>query len=176
LLVRTQEEKPAVIPAIRNAVREIDPTLALADIASMRQVRGRTLSGASRPAWLIGAFAFLAVLLAAIGLYGVVSYAAAQRRREFGIRIALGARREDLLAHVLRGALALVAAGLVFGLLGVAALTRVMARLLFEISPLDPLALAAACIAMVLIGLFAGFWPAHRAARIDPIVTLRDAG
>jgi putative ABC transport system permease protein len=77
---------------------------------------------------------------------------------------------------VLRGALAMVAMGLVFGLLGVLALTRVMANLLFEVSPLDPLALAAACVAMALIGLFAGFLPAHRAARIDPVVTLREAG
>jgi predicted permease len=176
LLVRTRKESAAVMPAVRQAVREIDPNLALADIASMRQVRDRMLSGASRPSWLIGAFAFLAVLLAAIGLYGVVSYSATQQRRELGIRIALGARRENVLALVLRGALAMVAMGLVFGLLGVLALTRVMANLLFEVSPLDPLALAAACVAMALIGLFAGFLPAHRAARIDPVVTLREAG
>ena len=176
LLVRTREENAAVLPAVRNAIREIDPNLALAGVATMRQVHDRTLSGASRPAWLIGAFAFLAVLLAAIGLYGVVSYSAARQRRELGIRIALGARREDVLAYVLRGAFAMVAVGIIFGLIGVLALTRVMANLLFEVSPLDPLVLAAACVAMVLIGLFAGFLPARRAARIDPIVTLRDAG
>jgi putative ABC transport system permease protein len=176
LLVRTQQEKAAILPAVRNAVREIDPNVALADVATMRQVRDRTLSGASRPAWLIGAFAVLAVLLAAIGLYGVASYSATQQRRELGIRIALGARREDVLAFVLRGALAMTSAGLVFGLFGVLALTRVIRSLLFEVSPLDPLALAAACAVMLVIGVGAGFLPAHRASRIDPIVTLRDAG
>ena len=176
LLVRTQQEKAAILPAVRNAVREIDPNVALADVATMQQVRDRTLSGASRPVWLIGAFAFLAVLLAAIGLYGVASYSATQQRRELGIRIALGARREDVLAFVLRGALAMTSAGLVFGLFGVLALTRVIRSLLFEVSPLDPLALAAACAVMIVIGVGAGFLPAHRASRIDPIVTLRDAG
>jgi predicted permease len=176
LLVRTREDSAAILPAVRNAVRKIDRNLPLADIANMRQVHDRTLSGASRPAWLIGAFAFLAVLLAAIGLYGVASYSATQQRRELGIRIALGARREDVLTHVLRGALFMTAVGLVFGLLGVLALTRVMRNLLFEVSPLDPLALASACVGMVLIGLLAGFLPANRASRIDPIVTLRDAG
>jgi predicted permease len=176
LLVRTPEETTSVMPAIREAVREIDPNLPLGDIATMQQVRDRTLSGASRPAWLIGAFALVAVLLAAIGLYGVISYSVTQQRREFGIRIALGARSADLFSHVLRNALAVILVGLAFGLLGVFALTRVMTNLLFEVSPLDPLALAAACFSMILIGLFAGFLPATRAARVDPVVTLRDAG
>ena len=164
------------MPAIRQAVREIDPNLPLGDIATMQQVRDRTLSGASRPAWLIGAFAFVAVLLSAIGLYGVTRYSVTQQRRELGIRMALGARPGDVLSQVLRGALTMVAAGIVFGLFGVFALTRVMANLLFEVSPLDPLALAIACVSMMLIGLFAGFLPASRAARVDPIATLRDAG
>jgi putative ABC transport system permease protein len=90
--------------------------------------------------------------------------------------MALGARPGEVLIQVLRSALAMVAVGLVFGLLGVFALTRVMANLLFEVSPLDPLALAVACLAMALIGLFAGLAPARRASRVDPIATLRDAG
>ena len=176
LLVRTRQEKAAILATVRNAVRDVDPNVALADVATMRQVQDRALSGASRPAWLIGAFALLAVLLAAIGLYGVASYSATQQRRDIGIRIALGAPRGDVLAYVLGGALAMTAAGLVFGLLGVLALTRVMRSLLFEVSPLDPLALAVACAAMAAIGVMAGFLPAHRASRIDPLVTLRDAG
>jgi putative ABC transport system permease protein len=176
LLVRTQEGTGAVMSAVRQAVREIDPNLPLGDVATMQQVRDRTLTSASRPAWLIGAFAFVAVLLAAIGLYGLISHSVAQQRRELGIRIALGAKSRDVLSHVLRGAFAMVVAGLVFGLLGVFALTRVMKSLLFEVSPLDPLALAAACVSMTLIGLLAGFLPASRAASLDPVVTLRDAG
>ena len=175
-LIRTEERPGAVMPAIREAVHAVDPKLPLGDVATMQQVRDSTLTGASRPAWLIGGFAFVAVVLAAIGLYGVVSHSVTQQRRELGIRIALGARRGDVLSHVLRGALAMVVAGLVFGLAGVFALTRIMTNLLFEVSPLDPFALTAACISMTLIGLFAGLLPANRAARVDPIATLRDAG
>ncbi len=176
LLVRSQDGVAAVMPAIRQAVREIDPNLPLGDVATMQQVRDDTLSGISRPAWLIGAFASVAVLLSAIGLYGVVSYSVTQQRRELGIHIALGARPADVLSHVLRNALAMVGVGLVFGLIGVYALTRILTSLLFEVSPLDPLALAIACISMMAIGLVAGFFPAHRAARFDPVVSLRDAG
>ena len=141
----------------------------------MEQVRRRTLSGASRPAWLIGAFAFVAVLLTAIGLYGVLSQAVTQQRREIGIRMALGARTSDVLSHVLRNALGMVGVGLVAGMLGVFALTRVIKSLLFEVLPLDHLALAGACVSMIVIGLLARL-PASRAARVDPVTTLRDEG
>jgi len=138
----------------------------------------RSVSGPFRDVfcWLIGAFASIAVLLSAIGLYGVVSYSVTQRRRELGIRIALGARSGNVLSHVLRNALTMVGVGLVFGLIGVYALTRILTSLLFEVSPLDPLTLAIACISMTAIGLVAGFVPAHRAARFDPMASLRDAG
>ena len=90
--------------------------------------------------------------------------------------MALGARASDVLSQVLRNAFTLVIVGLAFGMLGAFALTRVMKSLLFEVSPLDPLALGAACISMMLIGLVAGFLPARRAARVDPVMTLRDEG
>lgn len=175
ILVRTGPGA-AVLPAIRQAVREIDPGLPLGDIATMQQVRDRTLSGVSRPAWLIGSFALIAVLLSAIGLYGVVAYSVTRQRRELGIRMALGARPSALVSHVLRSAFGMIAAGLLFGTAGAFALTRVLRHLLFEVSPLDPLALAMACVSMALIGLGAGLFPACRAARIDPVSTLRDAG
>jgi len=176
LVVRTQVQPATVLPAIREAVREVDRSLPLGDVATMAQVRDSTLSGTSRPAGLIGVFAAIAVLLAGIGLYGVISHAVTQRRREIGIRMALGARSRDVLSRVLRDALAMVAVGLVFGLLGAFALTRVMKSLLFEVSPLDPLALTVACVSMILIGLLAGLLPASRAARVDPVTTLRDEG
>jgi putative ABC transport system permease protein len=176
LAVSTRVQPTTVLPAIREGVREVDPTLPLGDVATMGQVRDRTLSGTSRPAGLIGAFAVMAVLLAGIGLYGVVSHAVTQRRREIGIRMALGARSHDVLSRVLRDALTMVAVGLVFGLLGAFALTRVMKSLLFEVSPLDPLTLIFACVSMIVIGLVAGFLPASRASRLDPVTTLRDEG
>jgi predicted permease len=176
LLIRTARETASVMPAIRQAVREIDPNLPLGDIASMQQVRDETLAPASRPAWLIGAFAFVAVLLAAIGLYGLISHSVTQQRREIGIRMALGARSDDVLAQILGRTLGMVIVGILFGLVGVFALTRVMTTLLFELSPLDPLVLAVACVFIVLIGVLAGFLPANRAARVDPATTLRDTG
>ena len=176
LIVRTQIGTAAVIPAIREAVREIDSNLPLADVATMEEVRDRTLSGSSRPAWLIGAFAGVAVLLTAIGLYGVLSHAVTQRRREIGIRMALGARSSDVVSQVLGNALYMVVVGLALGMFGAFALTRVMKSLLFEVSPLDPIALMVACASIGLIGLFAGFLPANRAAHVDPVMTLRDEG
>jgi putative ABC transport system permease protein len=176
LIVRSRVDTAAVVPEIREAVREIDPGLPLGDIATMEQVRERTLSGSSRPAWLIGAFALIAVLLTAIGLYGVLSQAVIQQRREIGIRMALGAGSFDVLSHVLRNALRLIAVGLVLGMFGAFVLTRVMKSLLFEVSPLDPLALTLAAVSMILIGVLSGFLPANRAVRVDPVATLREEG
>ena len=176
LIARTRADTAAVMPAIREAVRQIDPGLPLGDVATMEQVRRETLTGSSRPAGLIGIFAILAVLLTAVGVYGVLAQSVTQQRREIGIRMALGAQASDVLSQVLRNAFTLVIIGLAFGMLGAFALTRVMKSLLFEVSPLDPLALGAACISMMLIGLVAGFLPARRAARVDPVMTLRDEG
>jgi putative ABC transport system permease protein len=176
IVVRTAVTAASAIPSIREAVRKVDPTLPLADIATMKEVQGRTLSGTSRPAGLIGIFAGIAVLLTAIGLYGVLTQAVTQRRREIGIRMALGAAKFDVLRQVLWSALRLITAGLGLGLLGAFALTRVMKNLLFEVSPLDSWAFAVACLSIVAIGLLAGFVPATRATTIDPVVTLRDEG
>lgn len=176
LFVRTAAGTAAVMPAIREAVREIDSHLPLGEVATMEQVRAGTLSGSSRPVWLIGAFAGVAILLTAVGLYGVLSHAVTQQRREIGIRMALGAKSSEVLSHVLRKALGMVAVGLVLGVVGAFALTRVIKSLLFEVSPLDPIALTVACLSIALIGLLAGFLPAHRAAHVDPVTTLRDEG
>ena len=176
IVVRAAVGLATVIPAIREAVREVDPRLPLADIATMDEVRDRIFMGASRPAGLIGAFAAMAMLLTAVGLYGVLAQAVTQRRREIGIRMALGAASSDVLRNVLWNALGLIAAGLGVGLVGAMAVTRVMKSLLFEVSPLDPVALAAACVAIVVIGMFAGLVPASRAAKVDPVVTLRNDG
>jgi ABC-type antimicrobial peptide transport system permease subunit len=116
------------------------------------------------------------MLLAALGLYGVLSHAVTQQRREIGIRMALGASSREVLSQILRNALGLVLIGLAIGVAGAVALTRVMKTLLFEVSPLDPIALSVACASMILIGLLAGYLPANRAARVDPVTTLRDEG
>jgi putative ABC transport system permease protein len=175
-VIRSSFEAAAVMPGVREALREVDPNLSPGDVATLEQVRTRTFSRASQPVWLIGAFASVAVLLTAIGLFGVLSQAVTQQRREIGIRIALGARQFDVLSRILRNALSMILIGLVLGMLGVFALTRVVKSLLFEVSPLDPRALTVACVATTLIGLLAGFLPAVHAARVDPVATLRDEG
>jgi putative ABC transport system permease protein len=176
LLVRTRSEVTSIVPAIRDALHQVDANLPLGDIATLQQVRDETLSPTRQPAWLVGGFALVAVLLAVIGLYGLISHSVTQQRREIGIRMALGARSSDVLLQILRSSLVTVLISVAFGLLGTFMLTRVLRGMLFEVSPLDPLVLAAACVSMVLIGLVAGVAPARRATRVDPAVTLRDRG
>jgi putative ABC transport system permease protein len=125
---------------------------------------------------VVGAFAGVAALLAALGLYGVLGHAVTQRRREIGIRMALGARRGTVVSHTLRSALSMLLAGLAVGLAGAFALTRALKSLLFEVSTLDPLALALACVLMTLVGILAALIPASRAAGVDPMTVLRDEG
>jgi putative ABC transport system permease protein len=173
LLIRCDGDETAVVAGMRQALRAVDPSLPLADVATLEQMRRETFSGVSRPAWLIGAFALVATMLSAVGLYGVLSYAVAQRRVELAIRMSLGARSRDVLAYILQSALVMIAAGLGFGLIGVYMLTRTLRSFLFEVSPLDPVALAAACALTMATGLLAGFFPARRAARIDPVAGLR---
>jgi ABC-type antimicrobial peptide transport system permease subunit len=176
LLIRTPETFDAVMPGIRKAVRDVDANLPLGEVATMEQIKARTLSGVSRPAGLIAAFAGVAVLLTGVGLYGLISYSLTQRRKEFGIRVALGARPGTVVLEILRGAFAMVGGGLALGLGGAYAVTRILKSLLFEVSPLDPFSLLLACVVMAMIGLAAALLPAQRAARFDPMVTLREEG
>ena len=176
LLIRSKTDRSGIMTGVRRALQTVDPNLPLADVATLQQIRGDTLSGVSRPAWLMCAFAVIAILLSAIGLYGVMSYSVAQRRLELGIRIALGASSRDVLRYILRNAFGMVLAGLALGMVGVYALTRTLSSFLFEMSPLDPSSLMLACLVTAAIGLLAGFFPARRAARIDPAVSLRDCG
>jgi predicted permease len=171
--VRTLGDEAAAVPAIRAAVRELDPRLALADIRTMEQIWERSLSGLREPVWLIGIFAAVSALLAALGLYGVVAHSVHQQRREIGIRMALGARSNDVLGMIVRNVFVMIAAGLAIGLAGAAVLTRVTRTLLFEVSALDPMAFVTAALAMALVGLIAALIPASRATRVDPTTALR---
>jgi predicted permease len=176
VVVRTRISPAAAMPGIREAIRQIDPNLPLGDVMTMEQVKEQSLLWARQPTWVIGAFAGVAALLAALGLYGVLTHAVTQQRREIGIRMAVGARSGDVLAHILRGAFSMLLAGLAAGLAGAVALTRVLKSLLFQVSALDPAALAVACVLMTLIGILAAWIPASRAARVDPMTVLRDEG
>ncbi len=174
--VQTKRKTGALLTAIRDAVHAIDPNLPLGSAATMQQILDQTLLPISQPAWLIGAFAGIALLLAAIGLYGLMSHSVTQRRREIGIRMALGARSSDVLSEISRDTLLILLPGAAFGLAGAFALTRILSTLLFEVSPLDPVSLATACLSLAFIALLAAFLPANRAIHIDPAATLRDIG
>jgi predicted permease len=176
LVVRTRSEPLAAMPGIREAVRQVDPHLPLGQVRTMEQVKERSMLWATQPTWVVGGFAGLAALMAALGLYGVLAHSVTQQRREIGIRMALGARPGDVVSHTLRSALSMLLAGLAVGLAGAFALTRALNTLLFQVSALDPVALAVACVLMGLIGILAALIPASRAAGVDPMTVLRDEG
>jgi putative ABC transport system permease protein len=176
LVVRTSSGPETAMPAIREAVGQVDSTLPLGDVLTMEQVKERSILWARQPTWVVGAFAGVAVLLAALGLYGVLAHAVTEQRREIGIRMALGARSGDVLSHIFRSAFAMLIMGLAGGLAGAFALTRVLKSLLFQVSALDPVAFAVGCILMILVGLLAAWIPASRATRVDPMTVLRDEG
>jgi predicted permease len=174
LVIRTRIEPSALMPDVRKAVWQVDANLGLGDVRTMEQVKEQSTLWAKQPTWVVGVFAGVAALLAALGLYGVLAHAVTQQRREIGIRMALGARRGDVLTHVLRDASSMLLVGFAAGLGGAFALTRLLKSLLFNVSTLDPLALSIACISMALVGVLAAWIPANRAARVDPTSALRD--
>jgi putative ABC transport system permease protein len=158
---------------MRDALRRVDPHVALADVRTLDELRAMSLSGLKEPAWLIGIFAALSAVLAALGLYGVVSHGVSRQRREIGIRMALGANSGDVVSLVVRNVLVMIGIGVIAGLAGAAAMSRVTRSLLFEVSALDPMAFATAAGAMAIVGLVAALVPAGRATRVDPTTALR---
>jgi hypothetical protein len=177
LLLRTTNNPGALMPEIRDVVRHADARLALSRVRTMGEIRRqRSLSGTTEPAALMGTFAAIATLLAGLGVYGVLSHTVTQQRREIGIRMALGATGSEIVTQVLRNAGLMLAIGLVAGLAGALALTRALSSLLFDVSPLDRVVLAAATCLMAVVGLVAAALPAIRAARVDPTITLRSEG
>jgi putative ABC transport system permease protein len=176
LIVRTRTGAASVVPTIRAALRELDPTLPIGPVLTMRELKARSITDTTQSAWTVGSFAVVAALLAAFGLYGVLAQAVTQQRREFGIRMALGAGRLEIVSGVLRSALAMLAVGLGLGLAGAFALTGALKSLLFKVSTLDPASFVLACASIALVGLLAVLVPASRAASVDPVTTLRDEG
>src|SRR5205807_3637999 len=163
LAIRTSRDPKTLVSAVRTAVREIDPSLPVAQVRTMDEV----LAGArSRPRFLtalLGLFSSTALVLAAVGLYGVISYSVTRRTTEFGIRMAMGAETGDVLGLVLRQGMRLAAAGVIGGALGALALTRIIRGLLFGISSFDPLTFAAMAALLAGVTLLACVIPARRA-------------
>ena len=173
LVVRAERDPLLLVSAIRGVVRGVDPELALANVRTMERVLHEALLGQRALALLLGIFAALALVLAGVGIYGVMSYSVAQRTNEIGIRIALGARPADVLVWVLRGAMALVVIGLVLGVAGAFALTRSMHGVLYDVSSTDPVTFAGVALGILAVALLASYVPARRATRVDPLVALR---
>jgi len=173
LAVRTSKNPLNLASEIRSQVWSIDKNLAVSNVQTMEQVVVKTVNTPRITLSLIGAFAAAALLLAALGLYGVVSYSAAQRTNEIGIRMALGARENDVLKMVVGQGMTLAAIGVVIGLIGAYALTHLMSKLLFGVSATDPLIFVTIAGLLSLIALIASYIPAHRASKIDPVIALR---
>ncbi|MBP1633893.1 MAG: hypothetical protein H6Q10_467 [Acidobacteria bacterium] len=173
LLLRTAGDPAALASSVRAMVRGVDPQLAVFGVEPLAQTLSRSLSTRRFTMLLVGLFALVALALAAIGIHGVLSYGVALRTREFGVRMALGADAGTLLRLVLREGLALAAAGVALGLAGAFALTRLLASMLFGVSPTDPATFAGIAIFLTLVAAAASAVPAWRATRIDPAVALR---
>ena len=173
LVIRTQGALATLLPAIRKAVQAVDPDAALVEARTMDEVIAPQLAQPRLNALLLSAFAFAAVLLAAIGLYGIMASAVSHQTRELGVRLALGATPDRLRAMILRQAWTVAGAGALTGLLGALAGSRLITSMLFEVTPTDPLALLGACGLLLAVALLAAYIPARRATRVDPMVALR---
>ena len=172
-VVRTSDDPMSIAAQVRAAVWALDPTLPVTRIQPMERVRSAVTATQQFNLLLVGLFAILALVLAAIGLYGVTSYSVEQRTRELGIRVALGARRAELLRLVLAQGTRLAVIGLVAGTIAALALTRFMTALLFGVGARDPLTFAGVALLLLAVSLVASFIPAHRATRVDPVIALR---
>jgi hypothetical protein len=173
LFVRTTGDPLTLAPELRELLRQEAPLAALDGAGTLNARLSGALAQPRFAAAVLGSFALLALLLAASGLYGVMSYHVTQRRREIGVRAALGATRPALVGMVLRQGLGVAALGVVLGLVGAAALTRLMQGMLFGIEPLDAVAFGVAPVLLLAVALAACLLPARRAARVDPAVAFR---
>jgi putative ABC transport system permease protein len=170
--VRTTSDPQQLAPALRKVLHEVDRDQPVS-IAPMADFISTNTAEPRFQARLLGAFSLLALILSAVGIYGVLAYAVTQRTHEIGIRMALGAESADVLRMVLRRTLILAGAGIALGALGALAVTRVLAKFLFEVKPTDPATFIAVAALLAGVALLAGAIPARRAASVDPMVALR---
>ena len=173
LVLRTNGDPFSVVGAVRQAIRAVDPDQPVSNVATMEEVLGREASQRRLGMILLTAFAVLALLLASLGIYGVLAYFVTQHRNEIGVRLALGATPARILLLVLQKGMKLTLVGVVIGLVASFALTRLMTSLLFGVNAVDPLTFVAVPLLLAVVALFACWIPARRAARVDPMVALR---
>jgi predicted permease len=173
-VIRFRDEVNTLMPQVRAAVREVDPLVPVASMATIDQILAESLAARRFVMVLLGAFAALGLLLAAVGIYGVVSYLVAQRRREVGIRMALGAMRGDVLRLIVGQSLRHVVPGIVLGGVAAVLVTHLLRSQLFGVTPADPPTFAGVALILLAVGAVASYLPARRAARTDPQVALRE--
>ena len=173
LAVRATTEPSGMIAAVRDEIRNLDRNVPLADVKTLETVAARAVAGRRFTFWLVGCFAATALALAAIGIYGVLSYLVAQRTREIGVRMALGAQARDVIRLTLKQGMRPTLIGVALGLSGAFALTRLMSSLLFGVSATDSETFIASPILLVLVALLPCCLVARRATKVDPMVALR---
>jgi ABC-type antimicrobial peptide transport system permease subunit len=174
VVIRTTLQAESLAPQIRRIVGSMDPTLPIVKLRSMEDVFAESVSRPRFLAQLLGLFAGLALALAAIGTYGILSYSVSERRREIGIHMALGATRRNVLGMVLGQGFRLTVIGLVAGIGASLALTRLLQTQLFNVKPSDPATMSAVIVFIAAVAVIACYIPASRATRVDPLVVLRD--
>jgi putative ABC transport system permease protein len=174
IAVRAAGDPLALTAAVKGAVAKFDKQLAVTGIRTMDEIAAESVARPRFRARLVGGFAALALLLSAVGIFGVLAFWVSQRRREFGIRMALGAQVSNVLSLVLERGVKIAAAGIVAGVLGAAALARSLAALLFGVNPLDAANFGGTVAALAVVALLAAAIPAWRAARVDPAIALRE--
>jgi predicted permease len=174
ILVRTTTGVASVAPAMRQAARELDPLLPPPPIDDVAASRAQSTAGPRFNLWMLGAFAAVALVLAATGVYAMVAFTVSARRREIAVRMALGADAARIAGLVLRNGVGLAIAGIAAGTLAAFAVTRVLSRLLYDVTPTDPLTFAAAAALLVAVAALACYIPARQASRVDPVSILRE--
>ncbi len=173
LVVRSSSQPAGLVSAVAGAVHQVDPEIPIVDVLTMEDLISNSLSQQHMTMLLLAAFAGLALVLASVGIYSVLSYAVRRRLREIGIRMALGAQARDVLSMILGYGAKLAAIGVGIGALSAFGLTRLMTSQLFGITATDPVTFATVALLLVLIALAACYLPARRATKVDPMVALR---
>jgi ABC-type antimicrobial peptide transport system permease subunit len=173
VVVKTAIEPAAMLTAMRQQVSQLDLALPIFEIQTLKEIRTNNMAPEQLNLALLGGFAALALILAVIGLYGLLAFTVMQRQREMGVRMALGAQRFDILNLVVGEGMRLILAGVGLGFLGSLALTRVLASVLFKVRPTDPLTLIAVTSSLCVVALLACYIPARLAEEVDPMVALR---
>jgi putative ABC transport system permease protein len=173
IFVRSRSAAAALVPLLRREVHALDPDLPLTDVKSMDERLGDATWRPRMMAWILGAFAAMALVLAALGIYGVMAQGVRQRTREIGVRLALGAAYADIMKLIVGRVLIIAVMGIGLGLISAIPSMRLLVSLLYQVSPADPAVLGGLALLLLFVALLAGYLPARQAARVDPLETLK---